>query len=192
MATLSPSQRLILVTAADRPDGAVLPLPEALARRGRALLLKSLLTRGLIAARPALPGAPVGSGGDDAQDQTLEITAAGRTAIEAKPQAPSRQGRRRKPVVRRQPTPAAPGAGQPAPIRPGTKQAQLVALLRRPEGASIAEIQAATGWQPHTARAALTGLKHKGLALASAWREDGTRAYREAPGAAAGATEQAP
>jgi Protein of unknown function (DUF3489) len=37
-----------------------------------------------------------------------------------------------------------------------------VDLLRRPEEATIAQIQEATGWQPHTARAAITGLKKKG------------------------------
>jgi hypothetical protein len=36
--------------------------------------------------------------------------------------------------------------------REGTKQAALVAMLKRPEGATIAEIVEATGWQSHTAR----------------------------------------
>ena len=43
-----------------------------------------------------------------------------------------------------------------------TKTDQLIALLRRPEGASIEEMVEALGWLPHTARAALTGLKKKG------------------------------
>jgi hypothetical protein len=38
-------------------------------------------------------------------------------------------------------------------------------MLSREEGASIAEISAAFGWLPHTARAALTGLRHKGHEL---------------------------
>jgi predicted transcriptional regulator of viral defense system len=43
-----------------------------------------------------------------------------------------------------------------------TKTDQLIALLRRPEGASIEEMVETLGWLPHTARAALTGLKKKG------------------------------
>jgi predicted ArsR family transcriptional regulator len=43
-----------------------------------------------------------------------------------------------------------------------TKTDKLIALLRRPDGASIEEMVEALGWLPHTARAALTGLKKKG------------------------------
>lgn len=43
-----------------------------------------------------------------------------------------------------------------------TKTDQLLAMLRRPDGASIEEMVEALGWLPHTARAALTGLKKKG------------------------------
>lgn len=38
----------------------------------------------------------------------------------------------------------------------------LLDLLHRPEGATIAQIMAATGWLPHSARAALSGLRKKG------------------------------
>jgi hypothetical protein len=46
----------------------------------------------------------------------------------------------------------------PAP----SKINQVVALLQRKEGATLAVLTAATGWLPHTVRAALTGLKKKG------------------------------
>jgi len=42
---------------------------------------------------------------------------------------------------------------------------QLLALLRREQGASVDDIMAATRWLPHTARAALTGLRKKGAAI---------------------------
>ena len=42
-------------------------------------------------------------------------------------------------------------------MREGMKQAQLVAMLRRDQGATIAEVVAATGWQPHTVRGAFAG-----------------------------------
>lgn len=64
--------------------------------------------------------------------------------------------------------------------RQGTKTALLLNLLERPEGATIAQMVEATGWLPHTARAALTGLKKKGHAIASEKPEGGERVYRVA------------
>ncbi len=49
----------------------------------------------------------------------------------------------------------------PVPRR-GTKIARVVELLQRDQGANLGELIAATGWLPHTARAALTGLRHRG------------------------------
>ncbi len=43
-----------------------------------------------------------------------------------------------------------------------TKASVILKLLRRPNGASIAQLQKATGWQPHSVRATLTGLRKKG------------------------------
>jgi hypothetical protein len=68
----------------------------------------------------------------------------------------------------------------PATTAPGkSKQATVIALLRRPEGVTVAEIVAATGWQPHTVRGLFSGtLKKKlGLGLGSA-PEDRGRVYR--------------
>ena len=66
----------------------------------------------------------------------------------------------------------------PQQPRPGSKQALLVQLLSRPEGASLDDLLSATGWLPHTTRAALTGLRHKGHTLAKSKREDGRTVYR--------------
>jgi Protein of unknown function (DUF3489) len=52
-----------------------------------------------------------------------------------------------------------PATGKP---RDGTKIARVIELLRRDQGAALDELIAATGWLPHTARAALTGLRHRG------------------------------
>ncbi len=64
--------------------------------------------------------------------------------------------------------------------REGTKQALLIGLLRRPEGATIAEIVSAMGWQPHTVRGAFAGaLKKKlGLTIASEKADGSERTYR--------------
>jgi hypothetical protein len=58
----------------------------------------------------------------------------------------------------------APGA--PRKPRAGTKQEAVLALLRRDEGATIAQISDATGWQSHTVRGFLAGLKRKGVTVA--------------------------
>ena len=61
------------------------------------------------------------------------------------------------------PTPAT--SRSPRPPRQDTKQARLIAMLRTPEGATIAEIVAVTGWQPHTLRGAMVGALKKKLGL---------------------------
>ena len=53
--------------------------------------------------------------------------------------------------------------GGPRKPREGTKQQQVLALLRRPEGASGTAIAEATGWASHTVRGFLAGLAKKGM-----------------------------
>ena len=61
-----------------------------------------------------------------------------------------------------------------------TKQQIMIDLLRRPEGATIEEITAATEWQSHTVRGAMSGaLKKKlGLAITSEKMDARGRVYR--------------
>ena len=68
---------------------------------------------------------------------------------------------------------AAPAVSTKAP----SKQQQLAALVAREDGATLDQMIAATGWLPHTTRAALTGLKKKGY-LISSDKVDGVRTYR--------------
>jgi Fic family protein len=53
-----------------------------------------------------------------------------------------------------------------------TKIGKVLTLLSRQEGATLDEMVAATGWQPHTTRAALTGLKKKGHVIERTKRGD--------------------
>jgi hypothetical protein len=74
--------------------------------------------------------------------------------------------------------------GQPRQSRQGpresSKEAMLIEMLRRPEGATIAQIMTATGWQAHTIRGAFAGAlkKKRGLTVTSEKGDDGVRVYR--------------
>ena len=64
--------------------------------------------------------------------------------------------------------------------RRGTKQTQMIELLSRDTGATIADIVAATGWQPHTVRGAMAGAlkKRLGLTVTSEKVDGRGRVYR--------------
>jgi hypothetical protein len=66
----------------------------------------------------------------------------------------------------------------PRPPRENTKQAVMLALLRRPGGASLLQLMEATGWQRHSVRAALALMKsRRGIEIVSDTIE-GVRIYR--------------
>ena len=97
----------------------------------------------------------------------------------AKPAKTPRESRK----PRQRPAVADGAANTERKTRNDTKQAQLIAMLRRKEGATIAQIVAATGWQPHTVRGAFAGaLKKKlGLEVTSEKVEGRGRVYRLPP-----------
>lgn len=66
--------------------------------------------------------------------------------------------------------------------RAGSKIAHVIVLLHRTKGASIPDIVAVTGWQPHTVRAALTGLRKRGLEIVRKKDAHGTSLYHIAKG----------
>ncbi len=67
------------------------------------------------------------------------------------------------------------------PTKP-TKIETILKLLHRPNGASIAQLQKAAGWQPHSIRAALTGLRKRGVAVTRDKNAAGVSVYRAATG----------
>jgi len=64
-------------------------------------------------------------------------------------------------------------SAEPAPARGPTKQAVIIGLLQRQEGATLADLVAATGWLSHTTRAALTRLRQAGHVLEKTKGETG-------------------
>jgi len=81
---------------------------------------------------------------------------------------------------------ALPDPDQPSETTRPSKQEAVVAMLQRPEGATVDEVAGAMGWQRHTVRGLFSGTLRKklGLTLASAQEERG-RVYRIAPPAQA-------
>lgn len=70
--------------------------------------------------------------------------------------------------------------------KPASKSAIVIKLLTRARGATVAEIQTATSWQPHSVRAYLSGLRKAGHTLEKEERKSGETSYRVgAPPAAA-------
>ena len=79
----------------------------------------------------------------------------------------------------RRPVPVAAISGRLAKARPGTKNAQVVAMLLDQSGTTIAAIMAATGWQQHSVRGFLAGVVRKKLGLNLVSEPDeGGRIYR--------------
>lgn len=156
MTKLNDLELVLLTSAAKRENGSVFPPPASIANTGERLsaAINSLHKLGLIAEGRAPNAKAVWRTEDDTRIGAF-ITDAGRTAINLEPEhGEPKNGRAAQ----------APGPKQTEPNRQ-TKSASLMALLQRGEGATLAEMIAATGWLPHTTRAALTGLRKKGHSL---------------------------
>lgn len=155
MMKLSDTQRILLSTAAQREDGSIHPLPGKITLGGGAAkAVAALLKRGLAEER------------NDRDARTgVFITRAGAAAIGIEPTeaAPASD-------AAEMPTEEAKTASTAKP----TKATTVLALLSRPEGATLPELIEVTGWLPHTTRAALTGLRKKGHEVARSKRDGAT------------------
>jgi hypothetical protein len=91
---------------------------------------------------------------------------------------PSSKGKSARKTPRRKRGASRPQKATPE-AQPGIKTDQVIALLEKPQGASLAELMKATGWQAHSVRGFLSGTlgKKKGLPVRSSKLEDGVRVY---------------
>jgi hypothetical protein len=104
-------------------------------------------------------------------------------AAPRKPHSTSSKGKSSKKATPAKKAPKAVKGAKPekktSGARAGSKTTQVVDLMKRPSGATLKEIMAATNWQAHSVRGFISGTlgKKMGLNVTSAKREDGERVY---------------
>jgi Protein of unknown function (DUF3489) len=174
------TQLMLLSAASQREEHCLTPPPAGaplgLAKKAAAKLLE----KGFVREVRARKGAPIWRrNGDAGRALALKLTAAGLRAIAAEPDVVDREdastcqgedagGRKTSKDAIDTPKAAPEGCEETARLhvpRAGTKISAVIDLLGRDAGATIDELVAATGWLPHTTRAALTGLRKRGLAV---------------------------
>jgi Protein of unknown function (DUF3489) len=137
---------------------------------------------------------PVWRRDEAGQSYALKLTAAGLKAIAVGDGSEEAIAPKEAPQPR--PNPDTSSASGPDAIdehaqtltpRAGSKLARVIDLLRGSEGATIPNLTDATGWLPHTTRAALTGLRKRGYAVVRERSGGGDSVYRVAGPATAGA-----
>jgi len=168
MPKLTETQTIILSCAATRPGNLALPLPKGLHGAAAKVAVTKMIERGWLQEVYAnlQRGEPLWRETGDGHGTTLVVTEAGLSAIGIEPVVASAVTNLRKAKSEPNPQPAAAAATpKPVTIRAGTKQAQIIALLQRPEGAAITEIVAETGWMPHSVRGLISGALKKKLGL---------------------------
>jgi hypothetical protein len=192
---LTDTQLVLLSTAAQHPEGAIDLAPDPKGGAAKRAVGK-LLRDGFVEEIPARGALPVWRRDDDAGPLALRITPHGLAAIgvEAgvterkaeKPHeiqdggdhAPKRRSRRVEAASRKKSKDEA-LRESPKPTARDSKQAHVIEMLQRQQGATITAIMKATGWQQHSVRGVIAGaLKKKlGLAVTSKKAEDGERRY---------------
>jgi hypothetical protein len=182
--------QLVILSAASQREDRCLIVPKNLKRPAAQKLAAKLLAADLVREIKAKPNMPVWRRDEDAgRAFSLKLTAAGLKAVasgEDISQPEERVGASTDEdganiegaansalagiesaagIAATAPNSAAPNAKSAAVAsapRQGTKIARVIELLQRDHGATLESLILATGWLPHTARAALTGLRHRG------------------------------
>jgi len=173
-AKLTDTQLMILSAASQREDRCLVA-PKNLKGGAAQKVAAKLLAAGLVREIKAKTGMALWRRDEEAgQAYSLKLTAAGLKAIavdegdsqpsantSASPSANEDSSKAKDAANMAATTSARTARTSPVP-RQGTKIARVIALLQRDQGATLEALIAATGWLPHTARAALTGLRHRG------------------------------
>ncbi len=166
MMKLSDTQLIILSAACARENGCLLPVSGNLNSNAASMVLHSLINKGLAEEFPASDDMPVWREAEDGASISLRATAAAYQALGLGKDMTAEENDNQ--------------AILKSKTRANSKQAKLIEMLKRPEGASIGEVAAAFGWLSHTVRGAIAGsLKKKlGLEMTSEKVEGRGRVYR--------------
>lgn len=162
MIKLTSSHLAILASACGRDDAlAIRPsdLKPAAATKAGAKLVEL----GLVREVRAKADMPAWREDEQGNATSLKILKAGRLAVLAMTPAPEAASTTIGSAASVDPQPT--GKTQVGTAKAGSKRAMVLALLRRDEGVSIDDLIAATGWLPHTTRAALSVLRKSGLTI---------------------------
>ena len=184
MSTKFSESHYALLSAASRRQDLIVELPKGAKESAARRQLTRLLAAGLVKEIKAKAGVAVWREDEKTKQAfALRLTAAGVKAIASRDEGLAGSDRKRpasNAKKREQATPtdedvlpneaiksdrtATAGDRSSAP-RGGTKIAKVLALLGRESGAHLRELIDATGWLPHTTRAALTGLRKRGYVV---------------------------
>jgi hypothetical protein len=164
---LTDAQLVMMSAAAQRKDRCL----SALATIKGAALSKvgvKLAKLGLTREIESKPGAPIWRRDDAGQGYALRLTAAGLKAIavDEGSQDPIEPSEAPQPQAQNVVSPNEGGhPARGAAPQESSKLALVIEHLQRADGATIVDLSHASGWLPHTTRAALTGLRKRGYAV---------------------------
>ncbi len=186
MAKLTDTQLIVLSAAAARDDGIAI-IPTTMNKAAASKVGSSLVARKLMREVRSKSGMPIWRKDEDDRPISLVITRAGRNAIGADVDAASKAPR---PTDKR-PDGQDVSTAKSRPVdrslkvaddrnapRAGSKQAQLIEMLSASTGVTLDALVEATGWLPHTTRAALTGLRKRGFSIERTREEGSASVYR--------------
>ncbi|KQO91185.1 hypothetical protein ASF32_22995 [Methylobacterium sp. Leaf91] len=158
----------LLKTAAESPDQ-LIARPVGLNTRAAKALFAKLRKTALAVEVVVIEDEPHWHS-DERGPIGLRLTSAGRESLGFRPDVSS-------PAASPPVADATLGGAETKP-RSGTKQALIIAMLWRDEGATLADLMAATGWLAHSTRAALTGLRKRGMIPTKGCDAEGRTVYR--------------
>ncbi len=178
--------QLVMMSAAAQREDRCLATPDRLKGAAISKVSAKLVKLGLAREIRAKLGTPIWRRDEAGLAFALKLTAAGLKAIAV--DEGSEEAIEPSETARPRPLPEAKTSGNPGDVgrrqahavapRDGSKLALVIDLLRRADGATIVDLSEATGWLPHTTRAALTGLRKRGYSVVRQRVGAGDSVYR--------------